>query len=67
MSKATSDAGVVVLILAAGTFSGVIAARMSARATHTRPRRYLIVGVAVLGAAVAAFVLFSVFGYGTVA
>jgi hypothetical protein len=67
MTKATSNMAVVVLILAAGTFSGVIAARMSARATHILLRRSLIVGVALLAAAVAAFVLFSLFGYRTVA
>jgi hypothetical protein len=67
MSKTTSDAAVVVLILAAGTFSAVIAARISARATHMLLRRSLIVGVAVLAAAAVAFVLFSLFGYRAVA
>jgi hypothetical protein len=67
MNKTTSDAAVVVLILAAGTFSGVIAARMSVRVTHILRRCGLVLGVAVLGAAVVAFVLFSLFGYRAVA
>ena len=64
MTHATSDAAVVVLILAAGLFSGVIAARLS---THMRHRGILIVGAAVLTAGFVAVVLWSVFGYGRIA
>jgi hypothetical protein len=67
MTHSTSDAAVVVLILAAGLFSGVIAARLSSQATHMRHRGILIVGAAVLTAGFVAVVLWSVFGYGRIA
>ena len=67
MSHATSDAAVVVLILAAGLFSGVMAAKLSSHATHMPHRGTLIVAAGVLAAAFVAVVLWSVFGYGKIA
>ena len=67
MSHTTSNAAVVVLILAAGLFSGVIAARLSNRATQGPRRSILVVVVAVLAAGFVAVVLWSLFGYGAIA
>lgn len=67
MNHATSDTAVVVLILAAGLFSGVMAAKLSSQATHMPYRGAVIVVAAVLAAGFVAIVLWSVFGYGAIA